>query len=70
MKIGIHLGNNGASATANSIQTLAAKAEELGFDSVWASDHVVIPSAIAGEQPAGRPGAYDPEDLQNYWEAV
>ncbi len=69
MKIGIHLGNNGASATADSLATLAARAEELGFDSVWTSDHVVIPSSIAGDQPAGRPGVYDPADLQNYWEA-
>ena len=69
MKLGIHLGNNGASATAGSLATLAARAEELGFDLVWTSDHVVIPSSIAGEQPAGRPGAYDPADLQNYWEA-
>jgi probable F420-dependent oxidoreductase len=70
VKLGIHLGNNGASATADSLPTLATRAEELGFDSVWTSDHVVIPSSIAGEQPAGRPGIYDPADLQNYWEAT
>jgi probable F420-dependent oxidoreductase len=69
VKLGIHLGNNGASATAASLATLAARAEELGFDSVWTSDHVVIPTSIAGEQPAGRPGVYDPADLENYWEA-
>ena len=46
MKLGIHLGNNGASATPDSIATLAARAEELGFDSVWVSDHVAIPTAI------------------------
>jgi probable F420-dependent oxidoreductase len=65
----LHLGNNGSSATAHSLATLAARAEELGFDSVWTSDHVVIPSSIAGAQPSGRPGVYDPDDLQNYWEA-
>jgi len=69
VKLGIHLGNNGASASAESLPLLAARAEELGFDSVWTSDHVVIPSSIAGEQPAGRPGVYDPADLENYWEA-
>ena len=69
MKLGIHLGNNGSSATADSLATLAARAEALGFDSVWTSDHVVIPSSIAGEHPYGRPGVYDPADLQNYWEA-
>jgi probable F420-dependent oxidoreductase len=69
VKLGIHLGNNGSSATAASLATLAAQAEELGYDSVWTSDHVVIPSSIAGEQPSGRPGVYDPADLENYWEA-
>ena len=64
MKLGIHLGNNGSSATADSLATLAARAEELGFDSVWTSDHVVIPSSIAGEHPYGRPGVYDPADLR------
>ena len=69
MKIGIHLGNNGASATAESIATLAARAEELGFDSVWVSDHIAIPTTIESQYPYGPPGSFTPEHTQNFWEA-
>ena len=34
MKIGVHLGNNGLTATAESITGIAVRADELGFDSV------------------------------------
>ena len=69
MKIGIHLGNNGASASASSIATLAARAEELGFDSVWVSDHIAIPTRIESQYPYGPPGSFSPEHTQNFWEA-
>ncbi|MFN8632706.1 MAG: LLM class F420-dependent oxidoreductase [Chloroflexota bacterium] len=69
MKIGIHLGNNGASASAESIATLAARAEELGFDSVWVSDHIAIPTQIESVYPYGPPGSFSPEHTQNFWEA-
>jgi probable F420-dependent oxidoreductase len=69
VKIGIHLGNNGASASADSIATLAARAEELGFDSVWVSDHVTIPTEIASSYPYGPPGSFTPEHTKNFWEA-
>lgn len=69
MKIGIHLGNNGASASASSIATLAARAEELGFDSVWVSDHIAIPTEISSIYPYGPPGSFSPEHTQNFWEA-
>ncbi len=52
MKIGIHLGNNGTSASADSIATLAVRAAALGFDSVWVSDHIA--SALIA--PAARRG--------------
>ena len=69
MKIGIHLGNNGASASADGIANLAARAEELGFDSVWVSDHIAIPTSIESQYPYGPPGSFTPEHTQNFWEA-
>jgi probable F420-dependent oxidoreductase len=69
VKIGVHLGNNGASATASSIASIAARAEELGFDSVWVSDHVAIPTRISSVYPYGPPGSFNPDDTQNFWEA-
>jgi probable F420-dependent oxidoreductase len=69
VKIGIHLGNNGASASASSIASLAARAEELGFDSVWVSDHIAIPTEIESVYPYGPPGSFSPEHTKNFWEA-
>jgi probable F420-dependent oxidoreductase len=69
MKLGVHLLNNGPAASANSIASIAARAEELGFDSVWVSDHVAIPSQITSSYPYGPPGSFNPDTTQNFWEA-
>ncbi len=69
MKIGIHLGNNGPAASADSIARLATEAEALGLDSAWVSDHVTIPTAITSAYPYGPPGSFSPEQAQNFWEA-
>lgn len=69
MKIGVHLGNNGASASAQTISGLAVGAEQLGLDSAWVSDHVTIPTAIESTYPYGPPGSFSPTQAQNFWEA-
>jgi probable F420-dependent oxidoreductase len=69
MKLGVHLLNNGPAASANSIASIAARAEELGFDTVWVSDHVAIPSQITSSYPYGPPGSFNPDTTQNFWEA-
>ena len=69
MKTGIHLKNGGRTTSASSISTLAARAEELGFNSVWVSDHIAIPAQIESVYPVW-PGVFRPEDSQNYWEAL
>ena len=40
MKFGFSLSNNQGIEDVQAIFRLATRAEELGFDSVWASDHV------------------------------
>jgi probable F420-dependent oxidoreductase len=42
MKFGVMYGGAGPWATALGAETLARTVEELGFDSVWAADHVVV----------------------------
>jgi probable F420-dependent oxidoreductase len=69
MKIGIHLANNGLSASAESIVGIAERAEQLGFDSVWVSDHITIPTQISSTYPYGPPGSFNPDVTQNFWEA-
>lgn len=51
IQVGIHLSNWGPFASPATIRQLAAAAEELGYDSVWVSDHVVIPDRFDSPYP-------------------
>ncbi len=48
MKFGIALPNFGKYAKRDAILTIAKNAEALGFDSIWVSDHIVIPDSHQG----------------------
>lgn len=48
MKFGIALPNFGKYAKKDVISQVAIIAEELGFDSIWASDHIVVPDSHEG----------------------
>ena len=45
MKFGVWIPNCRHLATPEIIRSTAAQAEDLGYDSVWVSDHVVVPDA-------------------------
>ena len=45
MKFGVWIPNCRHLATPDIIRTTAVRAEQLGYDSVWVSDHVVVPNA-------------------------
>ena len=52
MHVGIILPNFDEHASAAAVRTVAEAAEELGFDSVWATEHIVVgPEAV---EPYGR----------------
>jgi probable F420-dependent oxidoreductase len=70
MKIGVHVGNARPWASAESIVSLGTRAELLGFDSLWVSDQVVIPSKIRSSFPYSPSGSYDIEANQNFFEAL
>jgi probable F420-dependent oxidoreductase len=57
MQIGVWLPNCRHLATPEIICRTAVQAEELGYDSVWVSDHVVVPEATVDRIGAG---IYDP----------
>lgn len=57
MQLGVHLPQVGPNATREGVLALARRAEELGFDSLWVSDHVVVPRQIRGQYP-GAGGAW------------
>ena len=45
MKFGVWIPNCRHLATPDIIRRTAVRAEQLGYDSVWVSDHVVVPDA-------------------------
>ena len=56
MRVGIHLPQFGRAAVAGAVEQGALLAEELGFDDVWVSDHLVVPK----DQSYPSPYLYDP----------
>jgi len=48
MKFGVALPNFGMYAKKDAILNIAVTAEELGFDSLWVSDHILIPDSHKG----------------------
>ena len=48
MKFGLHLPQLGRAASPERVVSAAVAAERLGFDDVWASDHIAVPTSIAG----------------------
>ncbi len=65
---GIHLANSGPKASAEALRTLAQRADALGYDSIWVSDHVVIPMRFASRYPY--PGRFTPESAGIYYEPL
>jgi alkanesulfonate monooxygenase SsuD/methylene tetrahydromethanopterin reductase-like flavin-dependent oxidoreductase (luciferase family) len=70
MHIGVHVVNARPWATVDSIVSLGTRAEALGFDSLWVSDQVVIPSELQPSYPYGTTRHYDIEANQNFFEAL
>ena len=58
MDIGCHLPVYGPAATREALTLFARRAEALGYDSLWVSDHVVIPYAIRSRYPYNATGDF------------
>ncbi len=55
MEFGVHLPHVGPFATPEAIVGVAQKAEELGYHSLWVSDHIITPRNLdASSYPGGR----------------
>ncbi len=46
LRLGVHLPQFGRASGPDSIRRAAQQAEDLGFDDVWVSDHIVVPDGI------------------------
>jgi probable F420-dependent oxidoreductase len=58
MQIGAHLPVYGAAATRDGVLLAAQRIESLGYDSLWVSDHVVIPWEIHSRYPYNATGDF------------
>src|SRR5213082_1401885 len=58
MRFGCHLPVYGPAATRETLVGFARRAEALGYDSLWASDHVVLPWRIASRYPYNATGDF------------
>lgn len=47
MQFGLAIPNYRQDVAATAVRSFARRAEELGFDSLWASDHIVVPQDVA-----------------------
>jgi probable F420-dependent oxidoreductase len=54
LEFGVHLPHIGPFATPEAIVGVAQKTEELGYHSLWVSDHIVTPRKIDSPYPGGR----------------
>lgn len=69
MKIGIALPHFGPAASPEAIIQVAQKAEELGFDSVWALDRLLWPLQATSKYP-GNPQGKLPAVMQNSYDPL
>jgi probable F420-dependent oxidoreductase len=58
MEFGCHLPVFGPAATRAGLLTFAREMEGLGYDSLWASDHIVIPHTIRSRYPYSDTGQF------------
>jgi len=56
VKFGIHLPNMGVLNGREPMVCIAQQAEAMGFDSLWTSDHIVLPDKVESIYPYGRSG--------------
>jgi probable F420-dependent oxidoreductase len=64
--IGCTLPTSGQAADPGALGALAQAAEELGFDSIWISDHVVVPERINSSYPYSADGQFPSSATQPY----
>lgn len=51
MRFGVHLVASGKMIEGEKIARVARRAEELGYDSLWVSDHIVFPTVLRSAYP-------------------
>lgn len=58
MKFGLHLGSRGVAGNPDTLIAVAKKAEELGFEHIGISDHVVVATDVDSKYPYSETGKF------------
>ena len=67
---GCSLPSRGAMASPDNLRNLAQRAEDLSFDHVWVSDHIVIPHEVASFYPYAADGVAPFQRDNTYFEPL
>ena len=70
MEFGVSLPSRGAMATTDNLRLLAQHAETVGLDSIWVSDHIIVPQQIESFYPYDPNGAFPSAPEQDYYEPL
>jgi probable F420-dependent oxidoreductase len=70
MEFGCVFPNRGPMATPANLVRFAEKAETLGYDTVWFSDHIVIPTEVKSFYPYDPSGRMSFNPSEPYWEPL
>ena len=70
MEIGFGIPNRGPLATLENLSTMAQKGEEMGFDIVSVSDHIVVPNTIDSVYPYNESGKFVSSAAGEYLEQL
>lgn len=70
MRFGFPIPTRGSLGTLESIRRLARAAEEYQYDSIWITDHIVIPKDTTSRYPYSSDGTLDLDAAQHYLEPL
>jgi len=70
MRFGFPIPTRGPLGTLETIGRLARAADEYGYDSIWITDHIVLPKATMSTYPYAADGKWDLEAAQHYLEPL
>jgi probable F420-dependent oxidoreductase len=70
LRFGCHLPTFGPIATRDAVLAFARRMEALGYDSLWASDHIVLPYAVRSRYPYSETGQFPLPPAANFLEPL
>ena len=65
-----HVGPHARERVVERIQTVARQAEALGYHSLWAADHIVLPTQLISKYPYHPEGKFPVDPADNFLEPL